>query len=60
MLSQGRGGQQVTVHHLKYVKVTNVLLYFNATSAGAIGGVFTTAPVTGDFFASVTFLARLK
>ncbi len=50
----------VTIHGRKYVKVTNVLLFFNATSVGAIDGVFGLAPAPGDPFGSVTFLARLK
>jgi hypothetical protein len=50
----------VTIHHHLYVKVTNVLLFFNATSKGAIDGVFGTSPLVGDPFGSVTFLARLN
>jgi hypothetical protein len=50
----------VTIHGHKFVKVTNVLLFFNATSVGAINGEFGSAPSPGDPFGSVTFLARLK
>ncbi len=50
----------VTIHGHKYAKVTNVLLFFNATSVGAMNGEFSTAPSPGDPFGSVTFLARLK
>jgi hypothetical protein len=50
----------VTIHGHKYAKVTDVLLFFNATSAGAINGAFSTGPAPGDPFGSVTFLARLK
>jgi hypothetical protein len=50
----------VTIHHHKYAKVTNVMLSFNTTSTTAIDTVFGTSPSPGDFFASVTFLARLK
>ena len=50
----------VTIHGHKYAKVTNVLLFFNATSIGALNGEFSTAPARGDPFGSVTFLARLK
>jgi hypothetical protein len=50
----------VTIHGHKYAKVTNVLLFFNATSVGAINGVFGIAPAPGDPFGAVTFLARLK
>jgi hypothetical protein len=50
----------VTIHGHKYAKVTGVLLFFNATSVGAINGEFGSAPSPGQPFGSVTFLARLK
>jgi hypothetical protein len=50
----------VTIHGHKYAKVTNVLLFFNATSVGALTTAFTVGPSVGDPFGSVTLLARLK
>jgi hypothetical protein len=50
----------VTSHGYKYVKITDVLLFFNATSTAAINGAFGTTPPPGATFGSVTFLARLK
>jgi hypothetical protein len=50
----------VTIHGHKYAKVTEVLLFFNTTSAGVFNGVFGTPPTAGDLFGAVTFLARLK
>jgi hypothetical protein len=50
----------VTIHGHRYAKVTDVLLFFNATSVGALNGEFTTTLAPGDPFGSVTFLARLK
>ena len=50
----------VTIHGHKYAKVTNVMLFFNATSTGAISAAFGWSPMNGDPFGAVTFLARLK
>ena len=50
----------VKIHGHKYAKVTNVLLFFNATSTGAISGALGASPPSGDPFGAVTFLARLK
>ena len=50
----------VTIHGVRYVKVTNVLLFYNATSAGAFTTALGGGPSAGDPFAAVTFRARLK
>ncbi len=50
----------VTIHGHKYAKVTNVLLFFNATSASTLTTAFAVGPALGDPFGSVTLLARLK
>ena len=50
----------VKIHGHKYVKVTNVMLFLNTTSAGALTTAFGAPSFTGDFFGSVTFLARVK
>ncbi len=50
----------VTIRGHKYVKVTNVLLFFDTTSIDAFTGVFGSGPPDSAPFGAVTFLARLK
>ena len=50
----------VTIKGHKYVKVTNVLLFFDATSVNAFTGTFGSGPADSAPFGAVTFLARLK
>ncbi len=50
----------VASHGHKFVKVTNLQLFFNDTSASAIKDVFGNSPSLRDLFGSATFLARLK
>jgi len=50
----------VTIKGHKYVKVTNVLLFFDATSVNAFTGAFGSGPADSAPFGAVTFVARLK
>ena len=50
----------VTIKGHKYVKVTNVLLFYDATSVNAFTGAFGSGPADSAPFGAVTFLARLK
>ena len=50
----------VKIHGHKYVKVTNVMLFLNTTSAAALTTAFGAPSFNGDFFGSVTLLARVK
>jgi hypothetical protein len=50
----------VTIHGHKFVKVANLQLFFNSTSAAAIKDALGNSPSPRDLFGSVTFLVRLK
>jgi len=50
----------VKIHGHKYVKVTNVMLFLDPTSAAAFTTAFGAPSFDGDYFGSVTFLARVK
>ena len=50
----------VTIHGQKFAKVTDLPLFFNATSVSAINGEFGSAPNPGETFGLITVLARLK